>query len=182
MSGLKKTSRLSAPFMFAFRSAYEARDTGAKPPILNDEGEHIVASRKSAARAAVTEPILRKEVSRDLETLLNTIALESTLSLRGLENVRKSILNFGLPDLTHRSIDELTVGEIKDEIEAVIRHFEPRLIRETVSVSRDTSVDITALKIRFMVRADLLCRPLNVPVEFTADLDPESGKIVINRL
>ena len=64
----------------------------------------------------------------------------------------------------------------------MIRHYEPRLIKETVSVSRDTSVDITALKIRFVVRADLVCRPLNIPVEFTADLEPESGKITINRL
>ena len=33
-----------------------------------------------------------------------------------------------------------------------------------------------------MVRADLLCDPVNVPVEFVADVELDSGKIKINRL
>jgi len=181
MAGLRNSSRLSAPFMFAFRSAFEERDPGGGRDSISDKGERIIPGRKSAW-AAVTEPILRREVSHDLEALLNTIALESTLSLHALKNVRKSILNFGLPDLTHRSIDELGIGDIRDEIETAIKRFEPRLIRETISVARDTSVDIAALKVRFLVRADLLCKPLNVPIEFTADLELDSGKIMINRL
>jgi type VI secretion system protein ImpF len=113
---------------------------------------------------------------------MNTIALESTLSLRGHRHVRDSILNFGLPDLTHRSIDEIDVGDIKDEIATAIRNFEPRLIDDTVEVTRDTSADVTALKVRFVVRADLACKPVNIPIEFTADLELESGKITVNRL
>jgi type VI secretion system protein ImpF len=182
MSGLRKASRLSPPFMFAFRSAHEARDVGAKPDVVNGEGERIVPSRKGAARVAITEPVLRKEVSRDLDALLNTTALESSLSLKEHKSVRASILNFGLPDLSHRSIDELGVEDIKDEIETIIKNYEPRLIKETVQVSRDKSVDTTALKLRFVVQADLACRPLNIPIEFTADLELESGKITINRL
>ena len=33
-----------------------------------------------------------------------------------------------------------------------------------------------------MVRADLICDPVNVPVEFVADVELDSGKIKINRL
>ena len=43
------------------------------------------------------------------------------------------------------------------------------------------SVDPVELKIRFNVRADLTCDPVNVPVEFTADII-DGGKILINRL
>jgi len=169
--------------MYAFRSAVLERDTGSKPQTtVNADGERIIPSRKGTARGAITEPVLRAEVSRDLETLMNTIALESTLSLRGHRHVRDSILNFGLPDLTHRSIDEIDVGDIKDEIATAIRNFEPRLIDDTVEVTRDTSADVTALKVRFVVRADLACKPVNIPIEFTADLELESGKITVNRL
>lgn len=183
MPKLRKSNRLSPPFMYAFRSAVLERDSGSKAQTtVNADGERIIPSRKGTARGAMTEPVLRAEVARDLETLLNTIALDSTLSLRGHKNVRDSILNFGLPDLTHRSIDEIDVGDIKDEIATAIRNFEPRLIDETIEVTRDTSADVTALKVRFVVRADLACKPVNIPIEFTADLELESGKITVNRL
>ena len=32
------------------------------------------------------------------------------------------------------------------------------------------------------VRADLFCEPLNVPIEFVADVEVDTGKIMINRL
>lgn len=59
---------------------------------------------------------------------------------------------------------------------------EPRLVPATIAVARDTSVDPKQLKVRFTVRADLLCDPVNVPVEFMADVELDSGKIAINRL
>jgi type VI secretion system protein ImpF len=37
------------------------------------------------------------------------------------------------------------------------------------------------MKIRFVVRDDLACDPLNVPVEFVADLELDTGKILLNR-
>jgi type VI secretion system protein ImpF len=182
MAKLRKTNRLSAPLMFAFRSAHEARDARVRFDQRGEDGERVVTSRKSPAQAAITEPLLRREVSRDLECLMNTIALESTQDLRGFDKVRASVLNFGMPDIAHRTIDELTVGDIKDEIETVLDNFEPRLIPGSIHVVRDRSVDSTALKVRFLVRADLSCKPIDVPVEFTADVEVDSGKVVISRL
>ena len=60
--------------------------------------------------------------------------------------------------------------------------YEPRLLPETIQVARDMSANIDELKVRFVVRADLFCQPLNVPVEFIADLELDSGKIAIDRL
>ena len=59
--------------------------------------------------------------------------------------------------------------------------YEPRLDRKTIRVRRDGSVDPEQLKLRFVVHADL-GEPLNVPVEFIADVELDSGKIQINRL
>ena len=182
MSISGKKERLSPPLMHAFRSAFEARDSRKKLDLRDESGERVIASRRSTVRTAITEPTLRREVARDLDSLMNTIALESTQDLRSNEYVRRSILNFGLPDVTHRSIDEIGVNDVSHEIATALMTYEPRLVRDTIEVARDTIVDSAELKIRFVVRADLSCEPLNVPIEFVADVEVDSGKIVINRL
>ena len=181
MVGPGKKDRLSPPLMFAFRGAYEARDARKKMDLRDEEGERVIAGRRASPRTAITEPILRREVARDLEALMNTIALESSFDLNGCDRVRRSILNFGFPDIAHRTIDENSVADIKDEIKTVLTTFEPRLITDSVRVARDMSVDHAALKMRFTVNADLFCDPVNVPVEFVAEVEMNSGKVQISR-
>jgi type VI secretion system protein ImpF len=178
---LGKNNRLSAPLMYAFREAHIERDAKKKLDLRDPSGERVIAGRRATVRAAITEPKLRREVAQDLEILLNTINLESCVELEKFQHVRRSVLNFGLPDLTHRSIDEIAVGEVTKEIAQALSNFEPRLVQDTVQVSRDTSVRAEELKIRFVVRAELWCEPLNVPVEFVADIELDTGKILINR-
>jgi len=174
-------TRLSPPLMYVFRAAHEAKDAARKIDVRNSEGDRMLAARRLRARQVITESMLRREVSRDLDALLNTIALESTVDMSEAPQARKSIVNFGLPDVTHRTIDEVGVARIPDEIRAAIMHYEPRLAPDSLQIERDNSVDPVELKIRFIVRADLTCDPVHVPVEFVADII-ESGKIIINRL
>ena len=49
-------------------------------------------------------------------------------------------------------------------------------------MTKDPEINEAELKIRFVVRAELMCVPLNVPVEFVADLELDSGNIVVGRL
>ena len=182
MNGPSSRDRLSPPLMHAFRAAHAARDAKTKLDLRDKEGERIIASRRSMKRGAITEPTLRREVAIDLEALMNTVALESSVDLSEFDHVRTSVLNFGLPDIQHRSIDEAAVGDIPAEIRAALMVHEPRLVPATIAVARDTSVDPKQLKVRFTVRADLHCDPANVPVEFRADVELDSGKIAINRL
>ena len=169
--------------MYAFRTAHEARDAKKKLDLRDESGERVIANRRTAARAAITEPTLRREVARDLDALMNTIATGvDAVDLHEFEHVRKSVLNFGFPDIAHRTIDELSLDDVKYEIATVLTSYEPRLVRNTVQVTRDQSVDAAELKVRFIVRADLFCEPLNVPVEFVADVEIDTGKIMITRL
>jgi type VI secretion system protein ImpF len=176
-----RKNRLSPPFMYAFRSAHENKDARQRLDLRDEAGDRVIAPRRAAVRTTITEPLLRREVKRDLEALVNAVAVESTEDLSGLELVRKSILNYGLPDIVHRSIDEAGVASINQEIETAVRLYEPRLVAGTVRVSRDASLDPADLKIRFIVRADLLCKPVNVPVEFTADVEFDSGAVRIKQ-
>ncbi len=173
--------RLRPPLMYAFREAHAARDARKKLDLRDEAGERIIAGRRAAPRLAITEPRLKQEVIRDLEVLLNTVDLASSLPLGTAEQVRRSILNYGRPDLVHRSIDEFSVGGIGTEIAEALARFEPRLAREALAVVRDDSVDAAALRVRFLIRAELDCEPLAIPVEFVADVELDTGKVVVAR-
>jgi type VI secretion system protein ImpF len=177
-----RNKRLSPPLMFAFRAAHADKDAKKEINLRDEHGDRVIAPRRSAGRAAITETGLRKEVLRDLESLLNTVSMESSEDLEDFGEVRKSILNFGCPDIAHRTIDEARLSEIREELEMALVRYEPRLSRESITVSRDDSIDRTELRIRYTVHADLFCNPVNVPVEFFADVECDTGNIVVSRL
>jgi type VI secretion system protein ImpF len=181
MAGVSNKTRLGAPLMHVFRAAHEAKDATKKADLRNESGDRVIAVRRLRARYAITETLLRREVSRDLEALLNTIALESSIDMTGVPRVRRSILNFGIPDVTRRTIDEVGVNDIPEEIRAAIVAYEPRLAAASLHIERDKRVDQAELRVRFIVRADLICDPVHVPVEFIADVI-DTGKILVNRL
>jgi type VI secretion system protein ImpF len=168
--------------MLAFRAAHAARDGKSKVDLRNEHGERIIAGRRAGGRVPVSEAILRKEVARDLESLMNTVAFESSEDLSGFDNVRRSILNYGLPDIARMTLDETRVDSLAAELRSVLMTYEPRLDPRSIRTTRDQSARAEELKLRFLVTADLRCEPLNVPVEFVADVDVESGGIHINRL
>jgi type VI secretion system protein ImpF len=181
MARLDSKTRLSPPLMHVFRAAHAAKDAKKTIDMRNESGERVLAGRRLRPRHVITEPVLRREVYRDVDALLNAIALESTVDMTDAPYARKSIINFGIPDITHRTIDEAGVEKIPTEIKEALHNYEPRLAAASVRVTRDTSIDPAELKIRFIVRADLECDPVHVPVEFVAEVI-EPGKIMVNRL
>jgi type VI secretion system protein ImpF len=167
--------------MHVFRTAHEAKDAKRIIDQRNEAGERVIAGRRLRPRQIITESMLRREVSRDLDALMNTVALDATIDMENAPHVRKSILNFGLPDIAVRTIDENGVEEIPDEIRTAIVNYEPRIAADTLRIERDKELDPVELKIRFVIRGELVCHPIHVPVEFVADI-VEAGKIIINRL
>jgi len=121
-------------------------------------------------------------VASDLLNLLNTTNMASVEDLSDTPDVEHSILNFGLPDLTRRTIDENSLVEIGREIEAALADFEPRLHRDSIKARRDDTASAEELKLRFLINAELRTQPIEVPVEFVAEIELDSGKIKIERL
>ena len=60
-------------------------------------------------------------------------------------------------------------------------NFEPRLIDDTIEIRRDTDAESSVLKVRFVVRGDLNCDPVNVPVEFVAEVERQTGNLKIQQ-
>ena len=98
----KQNQRLRAPLMYAFRSAAAAGDAKKKLDI-REGGERVIASRLavSTKRRSLSDTALKALLAEDVGHLFNTIDLESADPelIDGLEHVRESILNYGLPDI-----------------------------------------------------------------------------------
>jgi type VI secretion system protein ImpF len=178
---IQKNDRLAPPLMYAFRAAHRERDA-AVPLDIRDKGERVIATRRAASRTPVSESELRKLVNSDLVSLLNTTNLDAVEELSAAPEVRNSILNFGFPDLTRLSIDEAGVDSIAREIETALRAFEPRLAPGSIKARRDETVTTETLHVRFLVSAELRLHPVNVPAEFVAEIEVDSGKVRIDRL
>jgi type VI secretion system protein ImpF len=181
MADVNHKTHVSPPLMHAFRAAHDAKDAARKIDLRTSDGDRVIAGRRLRPRQVITERVLRREVARDLDALLNTVAMESTVEMTDAPYARKSVLNFGLPDISPLTIDTTELKRIPEEIRTAVVNFEPRLASASLHIERDLTVDATELRIRFLVRADLTCYPVQIPVEFIADI-VESGKIVVNRL
>lgn len=174
--------RLAPPLMAAFRAAHAKRDAKVALDLRDSAGERVIAARRAISRAPISETGLRREVATDLLDLLNTTNFASIEDLSSAPEVEHSILNFGLPDLAHRTIDENGLAEIGREIEVALTDFEPRLAKGSIKVRRDVSALVEDLKLRFVVNAELRAQPIDVPIEFVADVELDTGKIRIERL
>ena len=113
---------------------------------------------------------------------MNTVNLDSSEDLGDFDHVRK--LDPEFRPARHRSpLDRRGRRSTtsRDEIETALTSYEPRLVANTIHVEprHEAGTDGADLKLRFMVRAEMLCDPVNVPVEFIADVELDSGKISI---
>lgn len=171
--------RVRIPLMDAFRTAHADRDARRHLDVRDESGERVLAGRRVGARSAVTAGDLQRSVAGDLERLMNAVHLAADIDLDAFPEVRRSILNHGFVDIARLSIDDGRVEEIGREIADVLRAFEPRLAPDSVAARRDTSVDPAELKLRFLVRAEIEADPLNVPVEFVAELERDTGRIKV---
>ncbi|MCV0396006.1 MAG: GPW/gp25 family protein [Rhizobiaceae bacterium] len=167
--------------MYAFREANRKGDARTRID-QRVEGERVLSERGALRRRGVGEAALKKDLAIDLMALVNTIDLDSAEDMDGLDFARKSVLNFGLPDVAHITSDELAVRDIGDNLKAALLHFEPRLYADALVVERDEVFDEVNQRIRFVVSGEMACTPFDVPIDFVAEVEVSSGKVQLMRL
>lgn len=121
---------------------------------------------------------LRESVIRDLEWLLNTGCLEISRELSGYPEVRRSVLNYGIPDILGTSAGQKDSASIERAVRQAILDFEPRLLPGTLKVhaavnSSETSKDAITLEIQ----GELWWQPLPERFYLKATLDLELGRV-----
>ena len=168
--------------MQAFRSAFRERDSTTPRDLRNTDEERIIAGRRSSPRNAVNEAVLKQELADDLAALLNTVNLASCEDLDGLEEVQKSILNYGIEDLSAIAVDTRGMDEIGPRMRQVLETYEGRLIDDSVTVRQSTEADEVSARLTFHITADMYATPADVPVEFIADVEALSGRLTLKKM
>lgn len=176
-----RNERYLPPLMQAFRAAHDERDAGQSIDLKDESGERIIPGRRSSPRNAAAEAVLREQLAIDLASLLNTVNLASAEDLRPFDRVRRSILNFGLPDLTAITADSESAEAVAAGMRQAILAYEPRLVPGTLRIEPRQAPDDAAGLIRLHVAAEMYSTPANVAVEFLAEIDADTGKARVSR-
>ncbi len=123
--------------------------------------------------------VLRESIRRDLEILFNTRPYYRALP-DGLDELKSSLISFGLPDLQVQNLGAASQQEkCRARIEETIRRFEPRL--------RDVSVEILEADpearertLRFRIDAIMDVAETVEAVIYDTFVDPVSGGVMFS--
>jgi type VI secretion system protein ImpF len=135
-------------------------------------------SSSASEIARYNENAMRNSVRRELNWLLNTINLAAVEDLEPYPQVRTSVLNYGLPDLTGRISTKGAIQSRAAEIAETIRVFEPRLDAENLEVvsAGDVGVDNA---VSYVIRGDVRSAVRMMPVKFYAAIEVETGEATV---
>lgn len=118
-------------------------------------------------------------VQRDLEWLLNT-RRSADPETDNYEELRRSLANFGLPDLTSMSRDSLASrNQLLHHVEESLALFEPRLANVTITMV-EVEGEQNRRELRFVVDATLRLDPTPEQVMFDTVLHFASGEINVS--
>ncbi len=124
---------------------------------------------------------LREAVLRDLAWLLNTCHMAASEELTAYPLVAKSVLNYGIPDLTGKTVSGLQVNDVQRALRQAILDFEPRILAGTLEVRGQVSESMTN-SLTFEIEGDLWSRPIPERLFLRTELDLETGSLTMTEV
>lgn len=132
----------------------------------------------SASLSSLKE--LRACVKRDLDWLLNANQYSPQQDLEAYPEVARSVVNYGMPDLTGKTVSGFDMRNMERLLKQVILDFEPRIIKKTlvVRILRDQSMfDHNA--VTFEIEGELWAEPQPLHLHLRTEFELESGDVSV---
>jgi type VI secretion system protein ImpF len=120
---------------------------------------------------------LKAGVLRDLGWLLNTGHFETLHDLEPYPQVRNSVLNFGIPDLSGHTVADLEPEQIEKIVRDAIVTFEPRINAHTLRVTVELADRMSRNAVTFKIEGELWSHPAPMALFLKTELDLESGDV-----
>lgn len=120
----------------------------------------------------------RRTVLRDMLFLLNTSNLQSTaLSIRLSENVKSSVLNYGVTPFSGVNFSDVEWSDVEQNIKNAICYFEPRLDVETLQVEAkiNEAEKVMHNKLIIEIKGNLKLNPYPQEFLLRTSMDIETG-------
>lgn len=154
-----------------------ARDK-MQPSLLDRLTDDAPEKRQEPANSnLISHSMLRRHVLRDLQWLFNTINNEAQQDLSGVDQVRRSVLNFGIAPLAGQRMSDIEWQDIQRKLTEAILHFEPRILPQGLQVrcvSDTKSLDLHNV-LSIEIKGRLWCVPYPLEFLFRTDVDLENG-------
>ena len=137
-------------------------------------------ANESHQRRAATLEEIRDSVIRDLNWLFNVEDLGAVHDLSTFQHIKKSVLNYGVSSVSGRTVGGMGKKDVEVLVRDSIRHFEPRILPETLEVRANLHPDTYSQHaIVLEIVADLWAHPLPIQLFLQTEIDIDSGKVVV---
>lgn len=133
--------------------------------------------QETLQHAVVSKGRLKRTVLRDLVWLLNTTAYHTHDQLDLYPQVRRSVINFGIPVLSGKNFSGVDWRELERQIHDAILIFEPRILPDSLSVKAFIPSDPLGHHnlLQFELHGELWSMPFPVELLLRSELDLETG-------
>ncbi len=145
--------------------------------LTDDEPDKQVEARD---RRVLSMRKLRESVLRDLAWLLNCGNLNSVEDLEDYPLVGRSVVNYGLPDLSGETASGVDATAVERMLRQAIWDFEPRILRNTVKVRSVIDKDqMNRNAVAFEIEGELWAQPVPLRLYLRTEVDLESGHFTL---
>ena len=145
---------------------------------LTDNARSVTV--ESSDRAMLNARDIRAAVMRDLGSLLNTGCLATLVDLDDFPEVRRSTLNYGMPDLSGMMVSSLEMRSLERLMKESIKRFEPRIDQNTLRVSMNVQPDrMSGNALILDIEGDLWAYPSKIRLHLKTELDLETGDVAV---
>lgn len=133
--------------------------------------------KESSSQQSMSQTQFKEAVIRDLGWLLNSVALDVCVDLERFPEVKRSVLNYGLPDMSGHTSSNIDVRSMENSIREAIQQFEPRIIKNSLKVKVHSSPDdMSHNSLIFEIAGAVFGQPSPFQVVLKSELDLECGE------
>ena len=134
--------------------------------------------KESGSQQSMSQKQFKDAVIRDLGWLLNSVALDVCIDLEKYPEVRRSVLNYGLPNMSGHTSSNVNIGALESSIRTTIQQFEPRIIRNSLKVRIHSNADeMSHNALVFEIAGAVFGQPSPFHVVLKSELDLECGEV-----
>lgn len=146
--------------------------------LTDEEPERSTESRDQRVLSASR---LRAALLRDLAWLLNTGHFETVTDLEDYPEVRRSVLNYGIPDLSGLTIAGADTAAIERAVQQAIAQFEPRITQRSLRVTvQKMEGEMERNAMVFRIEGELWAKPSPQALYLKTEVDLETGDVTVN--
>ena len=122
-----------------------------------------------------------RAVVRDLSDLLNTPSRPSHDDLSAFPEVARSVLNYGMPDLSGMTASGVTGEQFERMLLSTIQRFEPRVLRNRLSIRviEDNEGGTGNAAVVLEIKGEVWATPMPDALHLKTELDLDSGACTV---